>query len=221
MHLQVPHPPPPESPPRWTAVLFRGSESRLKETISSTATLQVPGHTKERIIVANFRVLGDFGAVLFRIVATVAIRPGPPLVCRRACAAPGLAGFSPGGRLGRDVLRPVAFVVVAVLGLAPGIIAITKLALSRVSWMHASIFGLRSTARPGWQKCEPFVGRAMDFRARAERLGAFGVASVSLIVAGVGPNGMLGGGRVQRLWRSFKHRVRHSSSARRRQCRVE
>ena len=167
----------------------------------------MPGHTEERIIVANFRVFGEFGAILFQIVATVAIRSSLPLVCRRACAAPCLAALSPSGRLGRDILRLVAFVVVVVvLGLAPGItaITITQLALSRVSWMHASIFGLRSTAKRGWQNCEPFAGRAMDFRARVERLGPFGVASVSLIVAGVRPNVMRGGGRVQRFMAEFQ-----------------
>jgi hypothetical protein len=44
----------------------------------------------------------------------------------------------------------------------------------------------------------------MGFRARADLLGAFGVISVSLIVAKREPNEMLGGDWVQSLRRSFK-----------------
>lgn len=45
----------------------------------------------------------------------------------------------------------------------------------------------------------------MAFRARVERLGAFGVTSVSLIVAERGwPNKMVGGGRVQRFTSEFR-----------------
>jgi len=109
---------------------------------------RVSEHTKERIIIANSRVLCDFGAVLFWIVATVAIRSGFSLARRHSCASPWLTAFSPGGCLARDVLWLVAFVVVPVLGLAPGVISITKLALSRVSWMHTSMECDR--VRNGW-----------------------------------------------------------------------
>jgi hypothetical protein len=70
--------------------------------------------------------------------------------------------------------------------------------------------------------CEPFVGRAMGFRARVERLGAFGVTSVSLIVAKRGGQtkcSETAGSKVSTA--EFQGRVRHSSSAQKGQCSVE
>ena len=182
-------------------MLFWGSKSRLKATISNTTTPKCRGHTKKCIILADFRVLCDFGAVLFWIVATVSILTGPSLAHRRACTSPWLAGFSPGGCLGRDVLRLVVFVVVAVLGLASGVISIAGLALSHVSWM-ARVNGLRSSAERVAN-----ANHLVDGRWTFERVSSVSVLLVLLLYHSLWPRGwpneMVRGGRVQRLRRSF------------------
>ena len=124
----------------WSAVLgLKIASKRGQSAVQHHPSIRA--HTKKRIILANFRVLCDFGAVLFWIIATVSIRTSLSLARRRSCGSPCLAGFSPcgGGRPGRDVLWLIVFVVVAVVGLARSVISITALALSRVSWMHASM----------------------------------------------------------------------------------